>query len=253
MSNKLKIISIVSCLAILTIIQTIPVFLLKPIGARELKGTSVILYYQPQDEKGAKEIYSILDLSALDIRKKLNFSDSKPTEVYVYAKQSSLFIRKYGFITLLIAPEWYIGDNRGDKVLMVSPYANVRGNDHDSIISAAIHELVHTINHQINPKLSYWIDNGVATYLAHQTPYEKFTFDQPIPEFNDLKSEDEVRFGEIGGYQYSYSYIEFIDEKYGWNSVLDLINGKKSYNEIFSKSDEDIYNEWVEFLKVKAK
>lgn len=250
MNTKYKFISIISsCLAILAIIQTIPIFLLKPIGARELNGPRIILYYEPGDKKGANEVYGILDRNAMDIRKKLNLSDSRPTKVYVYAKQSSLFIRKYGLITLLIAPEWYIGDNKGDKLLMVSPYANVTGNDHDSIISATIHELVHTINYQINPRLSYWINNGVATYLANQKPYDKFTRDQPIPVFNDLKSDNEIRFGKIGGYQYSYSYIDFINKKYGWNSVLDLVYGKKSYNDIFSKSDGDIYMEWVEFLK----
>jgi len=249
MINKTKVITIVSCLAILVIIQTIPVLLLKPVGAKELKGTNVIIYYQPGDEKGAKEVYSMLDRSAADIRKKLNFPAGKPTKAYVYAKQSSLFIRKYGLVTLLIDAKWHIGDNRGDKVLILSPYAKVIGNDHDSILSAAVHELVHTINYQINPDLSYWIDNGAATYLAHQTPPEKLTRYQAIPKFSDLKNENEIRFSKLGGYQYSYTYIEFIDKKYGWSSVLDLIRGKKSYNEIFAKSDADIYHEWVEFLK----
>lgn len=238
---------VISCLIILAIIQTIPVFMLKPLGAKELNGTNVTVYYEAGDESGAKEVYDVLERTAGEIRTKLGFSRTKPTEIYVYAKQPSLFIRKYGFITLVGAPEWYIGDNKGDKVLMVSPNAKIRVHNHDSIMSAATHEFVHTINFQINPQLSYWIDNGVATYLAHQSPGSPLSM--PVPTIGDMKSEDEVRFGNTGGYQFSYTYIEFLDKKYGWNSVLDLIRGQKTYNEIFSKSEQDIYNEWVEFLK----
>ncbi|MGE5390438.1 MAG: hypothetical protein ACM3PE_05170, partial [Deltaproteobacteria bacterium] len=175
----------------------------------------------------------------------------RPTEIYVYARQSSLWIRKWGVLPLVIAPEWFIGDNRGDRVLIVSPYAQVKGNDHDSIISSAQHELVHTINYQIDPKLSYWLDNGVATYLANQVPAEDFARNQPIPEFSDLESESQLRFGKIGGYQFSYTYIEYIDKTYGWDSVLALVRGNQTYQEIFNKSAHHIYTEWVRYVKLR--
>lgn len=251
MNKKIKIILIsITLIFILAAIQTLPVFVLKPMGVKELYGKSVIVYYQSGDEKGAKEVFNILEKTSDEIRRKLKFKNEKPTEVYVYMNQYSLWIRKYGLITVLAAPKWFVGDNKGDKVLMISPYTNVKGNDHDNILSVATHELVHTIIYQVYPKLSYWNNNGAATFLAKQSPKRGFVNFQNIPTIDDMKNEDEKKFGNIGGYQYSYTYIEFLDKKYGWDKVLELIKGVKTYNEIFSKSEQEIYDEWVEFLKV---
>lgn len=249
--NKKGIAASICILLILVIIQTMPVIMLKPFGALEQKGNYVIVYYQAEDKKGAEEVFDYLEKKAGQIRLKLELTNPKQTEGYLYYAQKSLWIRKYGLITLLVAPDWYIGDNKGEKILLVSPYARLKGNDndHDSILEAATHELVHTINFQLNPKLSYWLDNGVATFLSGQSPPSGFVRDIPIPSLAEMKSEDEKQFGNIGGYQYSYTYIDFINSRYGWQSVLDLVNGQKSYEQIFDKSEQDIYQEWTVYLK----
>lgn len=240
-------------LIFIVIAQSLPVMMLKPYGAKHMNGANINLYYQPGDEKGAQEVFDYLEKTAGEIREKLEFDSLEITQVYLYKEQTSLWMRKYGLITILAAPDWYVGDNKGDQVLLVSPYAKVKGNDndHDSILEAATHELVHTINYQINPQLSYWLDNGVATFLSHQNPPKGFVSDIPIPSLEDMRSENEKRFGEIGGYQYSYTYIDFINSQYGWECVLDLINGKKNYEEIFDKSEQDIYTEWMTYISKK--
>jgi hypothetical protein len=62
--------------------------------------------------------------------------------------------------------------------------------------------LIHTINYKINPKLSYWLDNGVAGYLSKQTPPENLVQGSKIPTFKDTKTENQLKFGKIVGYQY---------------------------------------------------
>lgn len=251
--RKSKLLLFVYILLILAVLQSLPVFMLKPLGAKELRGEKVVVFYESGDEKGAKEIFNSLERRADEIRDKLEFENSQLTEVYVYSSQKSLWIRKYGFVTLLGAPKWYIGDNKGDKVLIISPYEKVKGHSRESILGAATHELVHTINYQINPKLSYWNDNGVATYLSYQSPNDEDIKDSSIPTLQDMRSENQKRFGEIGGYGFSYTYIDFLSKEYSWDKVIDLVKGEKSYTEIFSKSEEEIYNQWVEFLKSKYK
>ncbi|KOA18869.1 hypothetical protein CLHOM_26090 [Clostridium homopropionicum DSM 5847] len=249
MNRKYEIFIISMCLILsVAVVQTLPVFILKPFGAKELKGENVIVYYRAGDEKGAEKIFESLEKVSGEIREKLQFKSSNPTEVYMYSSQKFLWIRKYGLITILGAPKWYIGDNREDKILIISPFENIEGHDYESIIGAATHELVHTINYQINPKLSYWNDNGVATFLSNQSPRRDFAKYGSLPTLEDMKSENEKRFGNIGGYEYSYSYIDFLNNKYGWDKVLDLIRGSKTYEEIFSKSEKDVYDEWIKYI-----
>lgn len=234
---------------IVVVLQSLPIFVLKNVGMKKIEGDYIELYYDAVDDHGGRMVFEQLENSVKEISDKLSLRSEKKTEVYVYKKQSSLHVRKYGLATLIIAPDWYIGDNKGPIVLMVSPNADVKGHNTASIISAATHELVHTINYRINPELSYFVDNGVATYLAEQSPHQGFTQDRPIPplEFFDIKNE--IKFGNQGGYQYSYAFIEFLDQEYGWKSVVELIKGNKSYQQIFSKNKQEIYNEWLKYLK----
>ncbi|MEJ8554947.1 hypothetical protein [Tepidibacter sp. Z1-5] len=236
-------------LLLIIVIQSIPIFILKDIGMQRIDGDYVNVYYDKGDENGAAIVFKDLENSGKEIVNKLNYKFDSKTVIYVYKNQPLLHIRKYGLATLAIAPNWYIGDNKGSRVLMVSPEANIKDHNMKSIMSAAKHELVHTINYRINPNLSYFIDNGVATYLAKQSPYKNFIQDNVIPSIEFLDIKDELKFGNAGGYQYSYTFIEFLDKEYGWERVIELIEGNKSYMDIFSKDKQEIYNEWVIYLE----
>jgi hypothetical protein len=247
--KKLKyLLAILAVVILVGILQCTPIWKLKTSDMQVKEGQYVEVYYQAGDEDGAFEVYDLLEASAKEIREKLQYSQQSKTKMYIYKNQTSLHIRKAGFITLIFAPEWYIGDNKKDVALMVSPYAEVSVHDHDSILSAAPHELIHAINYQINPKLSYWLDNGIAGYLSKQTPSPNFMKMNKIPTFKDTKTENEIKFGKIGGYNYSYSYVEYLDKTYGWDKVIRILKGE-SYKAVFSKSEEDIYNEWVLYLQ----
>lgn len=245
---KKKIIKILPIIAILAIIQSVPIFALKNIGMDKLETENAYIYYDRGNLTSAEMIRDKLDDTIEDIRFKLGYEDGEKATIYVYEKQSSLHIRKLGFITLLIAPDWYIGDNKGQIALIVSPFAEVNGHSQESILSALPHEIVHTYNYQTNPKLSYFIDNGVASYLSNQRPTNDFRVGRDAFPIENLAVENQVRFGNMGGYAYSYTYIEFLDKTYGWSSIRELISGAKSYEQIFGKNDTQIYSEWMQFL-----
>jgi hypothetical protein len=132
---------------------------------------------------------------------------------------------------------------------MVSPYTKVKDHTHDSILNATLHELVHSINYYMNDKLSYFWDNGLATYLAEQKPQESDYSNREIPSLEDLHTENGLKFGTMGGYAFSYKYIEYLDQTYGWDKVLDYVKGAGSYEEAFGKSEEELYHDWCKSLK----
>jgi hypothetical protein len=252
-STGKKVLAIVIFIIILLIIQTLPVFFLKPIGSKTIIDSNICLYYQPGDEKGANEIFDILKEKADEIRSKMNFKSDVPTKVYLYKSQKQLAIREAGFITLTFAPSWYIGDSHNGNIMMVSPYTHVKGHTHDTIVNATLHELVHSTVYQINPKLSYFWDNGLATYLAQQKPEEKELNSRSVPSLDDMHTENGLKFGEMGGYAFSYNYIEYLNKTYGWGKVVAYDSGKGNYEEIFSKSEEDIYKDWCKSISLVAK
>ncbi len=244
-----KVFIIVGIILALLAIQTLPVFILKPLGAREYANKDVVVYYQPGDESGARDAFDLVTSDIGRIKAAMKFESAKPLEIYVYKTQSSLAIRKAGFATLLIAPSWFIGESVHGVIRIVSPNASVKGHTHDTILNGIIHEVVHSINYYKNPRLSYFWDNGLATYLAHQEPEEGFVSFTSLPSFEDLHTSNAIKFGNMGGYAYSYSYVEYLDKVYGWDSIIAFASGEKDYVQAFGKSEQELYARWAEYVK----
>ncbi len=240
---------IVLCILLaLLVVQTLPVFLMKPLASREMKNDFINLNYQKGDEAGASEVFDLLVEKSELIYKRMNHVRKEPIDVYIYKTQASLAIREAGFITLAIAPPWHIGDSHNGNIMMVSPNTKVKSHTHDSILTATLHELVHSIVYRMNSDLSYFWDNGLATYLADQVPKTDDYDINKIPSIDDMHTEDGLKFGNMGGYAYSYFYIQYLDKTYGWDKVVAYAKGEGDYNEVFNKTEKEIYNEWCEYL-----
>jgi len=232
----------------LLVLQTLPVFFPKPLGSIEMSDERIRLYYQPGDEKGAKEVFDLLNEKSGEIYEKMNFTSSTPTNVYLYKTQWQLAIREAGFATLIIAPPWHIGDSHNGNIMMVSPYTPVRVHSHDSILIATLHELVHSIVFQINPELNYFWDNGLATYLSGQTLDESVVETMPIPTITQMHTDNGLEFANMGGYEFSRNYIEFLDQTYGWDKIAAYAAGEGDYESIFGASEAELYDAWREYL-----
>ncbi len=244
-----KVLTIAGVILAILAIQTLPVFLVKPLGAREYANEDVVVYYQPGDESGARDVFDLVANDIGHIKDTMRFESAQPLEIYVYQAQFSLAITEAGFVALVIAPSWFIGNSRNGVIRMVSPNAQVKGYTHDTILNGTLHEVVHSINYYKNPRMSYFWENGLATYVANQKPEPGFVSFASLPSFEDLHTNNAVKFGNMGGYAYSYSYVEYLDKTYGWDSVIAFASGEKDYLQAFGKSEREIYADWAEYIK----
>jgi CubicO group peptidase (beta-lactamase class C family) len=245
--QKIRMVSLIFLAAL--VLQTLPVLLLKPFDSKTMSNDYIELSYQRGEEAGAEEVFLLLNQKTEEIHNKLNAVQREPIPVFLYTTQDQLAIREAGFITLLFAPSWHIGDSHNGNIMLVSPNTPVPGHTHDSILQASLHELVHAINYRINPDLSYFWDNGLATYLAGQVPGEEEYQGREVPSLGDTHTENGLKFGNMGGYAFSYKYIEFLDQTYGWEAVTKYAAGGASYEAVFGKSEEAIYQEWKSYLE----
>lgn len=243
-----KAIIIISAVIVLLVLQTLPVFIMKPWNSKTLKSEFITLTYQSGDEKGANEVFDLLEERSEAIYAKMNFSRKDPIDVYIYKTQAALAIREAGFITLAVAPPWHIGDSHNGNIMMVSPYTPVKVHTHDAILTATLHELVHAINHRINPDLSYFWDNGLAVTLAEQVPQAGDYDLSKIPSIEDMHTDNGLKFGNMGGYAYSYFYIQYLDKTYGWDKVVAYAKGEGDYEKVFNKTEKEIYSDWCKYL-----
>lgn len=247
LTNK-RITKVVIVILSIVILQSLPIFIRKPLNSKTLSNEHITMFYQEGDDLGAKEVFELLNEKSASIFTQMKVEQKEKIKVYLYTSQPSLSIREAGFITIPFAPSWFIGNSKNGDILMVSPNTQVEGHTHDSILNATLHELVHSIVYQINPKLSYFWDNGLATYISNQKPSYDQIMSFTIPTIEDMNTKNAIKFGNMGGYAFSYNYIEYLDKNYGWDKVMAYANGSGTYEEIFMKSETDIYQEWSQSI-----
>ncbi|MCH5263416.1 MAG: hypothetical protein J1F42_10915, partial [Lachnospiraceae bacterium] len=94
-----------------------------------------------------------------------------------------------------------------------------------------------------------WMTEGTALYLSNGEAFYKIYLNYiAIPTYQDTCTGNPIRFSNCGGYTFAHTYIEYIDDTYGWDSVLKLIE-TEDYEKCFGKTRKEIYEEWVVYLK----
>lgn len=124
---------------------------------------------------------------------------------------------------------------------------------YESVLSASIHELAHAYNYQLNPNMSYWLNNGLAGFLSGQEPSHDWLDQVPIPTLKDTRIKGllaPIKFAGFGGYEYSYLYFEYLDSAYSWEEIVRLAK-TGNYFDSLGVSEEEVYQAWVHYLSHK--
>ncbi|MBR1898733.1 MAG: hypothetical protein IJ825_07630 [Oscillospiraceae bacterium] len=248
-AGKIVIVSviIVSVLLLLVLINFIPAFSLQTKGMSVLEGEWVNVYYESEEE-AAKDVFAYADAETGKIAGKLGFSEKQNVNIYIYDRQGTMQMKKYGLIGPLLGLDWYIGDNIGTNVILTSPANPGKAHTYEDNKYAVLHEIVHAYVSVINPDIQLWLTEGMALYLSNGEAFHKEYIDRMgIPSYKHTQTINPITFSNCGGYTFAHIYIEYLDAAYGWDKVMELI-GSGDYETVFGKSSEDIYAEWVAYL-----
>jgi len=63
-----------------------------------------------------------------------------------------------------------------------------------------------------------------------------------------MHTDNGLVFGNMGGYAFSYDYIEFLEQQYGWDKVVAYASGDGDYKAVFGFSEDEIYQQWAQSL-----
>ncbi|WPX09263.1 hypothetical protein [Anaerocellum danielii] len=223
-SKAFKISSILIIILIIAFGTTfIPTLQLKTKNMKVIIGRWVDVYYE-KEESAASDCFNLAEQKAKYLMDKLGIKEKSKIKIFIYDKQSTFQTKKYGLITLLFNLDWYIGDNIGSTVILTSPANPGRLHTYESVKQSLLHEMVHTYEYLINPKMKKWLKEGVALYLTNGGQLKKGALQNvKIPSFEDIQTENPIKFANIGGYIFADTYIQYLDKKYGWNKVLQLL------------------------------
>ncbi len=224
----------------------IPTLWLKEPGMSELRGYWVNVYFE-KEEAAAREVFTLAEGRAEQLAKKLGFDQKQDINIYIYDSQFVFQTKKYGLLAPMLGLDWYIGDNKGTNVLLTSPANPGKAHSYADCRDAVLHEMAHACNYVINSDMPLWLNEGAALYLSNGDPSENLYNMMPVPSFEDIKTNNPVKFADIGGYDFAYTYVEYLDKTYGWDNVLGLLR-TGSYA-VLGAGERDVYEGWAEYLK----
>ncbi len=133
---------------------------------------------------------------------------------------------------------------------MVSPANPGKAHNYNDVKNAVVHEMVHAYNSVLNSDVELWMNEGLAVYLANQKPSENFYKHYCVPKLFQIHTDNNMQFAGFGGYQFAYTYIDYLVNQYGVNKVLQFAK-TGDYENTFGKSEKEIYNEWKELFTAK--
>lgn len=229
-------------------INFIPTWQLETTDMKVLRGEWINVYYE-KEKDAAEDVFTYADDKTAALAEKLGFRKKQDVNVYIYDDQKTMQTKKYGFAAPLLGLDWYIGDNIGTDVILTSPANPGKEHDYDNNKYAVLHEIVHAYVSVMNENVDLWLTEGMALYLSNGEPFYKADLEYvTIPTYGDTTSNNPLTFTNCGGYTFAHTYIEYLDQAYGWDQVLELIKSE-NYEGCFGKSKKEIYEGWVHYIE----
>lgn len=211
-------------------------------GMRKLEGKFITVFYE-NEEDAAKDVFNLAEEENVLISKTLGFDEPLNIKIYVYDKKETFQSKRLGCLAPNLNLNWYVGDVYETSVLLLSPASLESCHDYETIKNTAAHEIAHVYTRSLNHQISLWLDEGLAGYLSKQTPTKDFSKYFSFPTISQTHVKNNMSFAISGGYQFSYTYVDYLIRTYGLDKTIKLVK-TGSYENTFGKTEQEIYNDW---------
>ena len=146
------------------------------------------------------------------------------------------------------APDWVAGcfDEDSKIISIVSPNNPGTAHDYDSVLTIAVHELVHLAAALVNNNAPSYLAEGLATFLAGQEDNVKEHIQEGIandnfPTIVQLKNMTD------GIYQYGYAFVKYIVSEYTVDDMLKLYK-TADISRTFAIDENEFHKNWKAYL-----
>jgi hypothetical protein len=221
---------------------------------QQLESDHFVFYSKIEDKNVLKDLSKTLEDNYERITKDLTQPLKSKVNVYIYPDLDT-FHKAIGESD---APEWVVGTATpsANKIQMVNP-SNAGGQKQSDVMKIVVHEFTHIVVGKINSnvsKIPIWLNDGVATYEAGQDEStDKVLADvKKVNKYHTLKNLESMGsydFGKKGGYQFSYLYVKYIVDEYGYDKLVALIKQPSQFKNILGVTQEDFEKAWFSSLK----
>jgi hypothetical protein len=234
---------------LLIIVCLLAVLYPKSLAASRESGHFVI-NYQPADAAVIDTIISVLEFNYSKVTSTLGLNLAGKTIVTVYPSIDEF----HNAIGMPGAADWLVGVG-GSEIKIVSPLNPGSAHSFSFILNPVLpHEFTHICTSKISNYIPYWMIEGYACYTVGPKASKSgvvsdYNEQGKVPSLNELNSFS--NFASIGGYNFSYTIVQYMVETFGQASVIDFIYHPDNYT-LFGGFTKDKFEiGWHHFIESK--
>lgn len=229
---------------VLAALNFAPMVSLRTPAMREYRSHGMSLFAEPADAAEVERIAARIADSSTRVADALETDDLADIGVVIYPSQAALRRKTVGLVGMAILPDWFIGRNTRNFVLITSPARPGPAHSRESVEQAAVHEYVHVLTDRRNRQLGYWLKEGIALYLAGQRPTPEAIRSHRDVTWQDYAAPDALQFAEIGGYTLAWTLVDYLVEHHGWEAVIELTAPGADYRSVIGVSERELFARW---------
>ena len=249
MKRILRITAIAAATAVvLAAVNFAPMISRKTPGMREYESHGITVFAVPRDKDEVPRIAERIARQSARIVASLGTESGDDISVIIYPDRQALHRKTIGLAGLLL-PDWFIGDNTKNFVLVTSPAQPGPAHTRESIEQAAVHEYTHLLTDRRNQALGYWLKEGIALYLAEQEPDSASIRVHRDLTWDEYANPNALQFAEVGGYTLAYTLIDYVQRHHGWDAVVALSARGASYESVVGIPEHDVFDAWISELQ----
>lgn len=158
------------------------------------------------------------------------------------------------------APDWVVGSSNGYELMMVSPLNPGSVHTYASLMQVVVHEFVHiAVSYARGDKgwttLPRWLSDGYAQYEAGQInehtrrSVKSSILEKAPPTWTQLNTASAMEFGNMNGYEFSATIVEFLIVKYGIDKLVLLIKEPENIETIYGLSKDTLEKQWIQYIE----
>ena len=119
----------------------------------------------------------------------------------------------------------------------------------EGLLRLALHEFVHaTVDFRFSAgSISMLLHEGVATYLTGEAYGVEYAIGQGIRNNNLPTIQELNNINDDRAYTFGYAFIEFVEETFGMDYIVRLLDGTPK-STVFGMNDDELNISWMEFL-----
>lgn len=215
-----------------------------------------------QDKGCLKDLGNGLEAAYTKVTKELNCPLEYKVDVLVYP-DIEVFHAAIGYTDASVSDAYVTAAAIGKTIYITSPLNPGPARTYEHLVkSSTMHEFTHVVVNELAKSDTWpvnvprWLNEGIACYQGGSPGPEDIMerelgvkiITAQIPSFKELASYG-PDFIINGGFYFTLPVGKFLVETYGFEKIRQLILTPDDYESIFGKTEQELWDEWVEYLQ----